>query len=134
MKRKLYEGLLNRLSADTLEAYTLIEEVLANPTAVEDPLTVLVEQSKRLAQSEGALLTIKGYFDQKSDSAVEKGVLRNQDLERYQRLLQLVGGIEEHLRPPGEANAGITRVVDENMSPTFKRSQKALEKEEPDEE
>lgn len=134
MKRKLYEALLNRLSAETLEAYTLIEEVLENPMQVEDPLGLLVEQAKRLAQSEGALLTIKGYFDKFADDRAEKAIQHTIETEKYQRLHQLVSAIESHLRPAVLPADSPIRVVDEDISPTFKRSQKLLHKEEQDEE
>jgi hypothetical protein len=134
MKRKMYEAIINRLTADTLEAYTLIEELLENPTQVSDPLAVLVEEARQLAQSEGALLTIKSYFDKKVDGQAETAFLRRKEMEKYDQLHQLIAGIESHLRPAALPPDSTIRVITEDMSPTFKRSQKDTKKEEPDEE
>lgn len=134
MRRKLYEALISRLRADTLEAYALIEEILENPGSVENPLDALVEQAQRLAQSEGAVLTINGYFDKVADSQAEKAFLHRQASEQHHQLHQLMSAIESHVRPAELPADSVLRVVDEDMSPTFKRSQKSLKKEESDEE
>lgn len=65
MNVKLYNAAVMRLRAEAMEALALIDVLLTNPTAVPDHGSIVEEimvQSRRLAEYEGAMLTLQQYF------------------------------------------------------------------------
>ena len=65
-KVNVYNATLNKLRAEALEALALIELMLENPTIVPEHSSLVEEittQCRRLAESEGAMLTLQQYFN-----------------------------------------------------------------------